>query len=73
VRVSEEYGTSRSLRRGSNSQAMNQDVPEADVERNNRWRGTERAKGRKVARRMLNHYADVRLIIKRLLKYSAML
>lgn len=73
VKVSEEYGTSRSLRRGSTSQAMNQDVPEADVERNNRWRGTERSKGRKVARRMLNHYADVRLIIKRLLKYSAML
>jgi hypothetical protein len=73
VDVSEEYGTSRSLRRGSDSQALNQGVPEGDIIRNNRWRGVEAAKGKRVSLSMINHYADVKLIVKRLLKYSTML
>jgi hypothetical protein len=37
VDVFEQYGVSRSFRRGSNSQAINQDVSARDIDHNNRW------------------------------------
>jgi hypothetical protein len=73
VNVTEEYGMSRSWRRGSNSQALAQGVSEPAINRNNRWRTKERAKGKTASLAMIEHYADVRLIVKRLLVYSASL
>lgn len=45
VKVTEEYGMSRSWRRGSNAQALAQGVSEDMINRNNRWRTKERSKG----------------------------
>ena len=43
MNVYEEYGLSRSFRRGSNSEALNRGVKELVIDRNNRWRKEERA------------------------------
>jgi hypothetical protein len=60
VNVYEEFGVSRSFRRGSDTHAINQGVSKDDIERNNRWRTEERANGRAPRLRMIHHYADVR-------------
>jgi hypothetical protein len=73
VKVTEEYGMSRFWRRGSNSQSLAQGVSEHAINRNDRWRKKERAKGKTASLAMIEHYADVRLIVKRLLVYSAAL
>lgn len=68
--VFEEYGMSRSFRRGSDSRALAAGVPEATVELMNRWRVTERAKGRNARLKMSAHYSDVRLLLGLYLPYS---
>jgi hypothetical protein len=73
VLVTEEYGMSRSWRRGFTSQALAQDLEEKDINRNNRWRTKENAKGKGSALTMIEHYADVRLIVRRLIRCSAAL
>jgi hypothetical protein len=70
VDVFERYGVSRSFRRGSNTQAINQGVSEADIDHNNRWSRTERSKGRTPMVRMQQHYADVLLMLPTFLRYS---
>ena len=70
VNVMDEYGVSRSFRRGSDTHALNQGVAIADIERNNRWRSVENAGSKRVALRMVHHYEDVLLMLKSLLKYS---
>jgi hypothetical protein len=71
VNVFEEYGVSRSFRRGSDAHAINQGVNAHDIERNNRWRTVEQAKGRAPQLRMIHHYSDVRQLLQALLRYSA--
>jgi hypothetical protein len=71
VNVFEEYGVSRSFRRGSDAHAINQGVDAHDIERNNRWRTVEQAKGRAPQLRMIHHYSDVRQLLQALLRYSA--
>jgi hypothetical protein len=73
VKVTEEYGMSRCWRRGSNAQALAQGVSEHTINRNNRWRTKERARGKTPCLAMIEHYADVRLIVKRLMAYSGAL
>jgi hypothetical protein len=63
VDVFEEFGMSRSWRRGSDSQALSQGIPTDDINRNNRWRSKEAA-----SKVMINHYADAKLIVRRLLQ-----
>ena len=70
VDVHEEYGLSRSFRRGSNSEALNRGVDEATIDRNNRWRKIERAGARKAKLRMRDHYAEVLVSLRSFLKYS---
>jgi hypothetical protein len=70
VDVLEEYGMSRSWRKGSDSQALNQGLQESDINRNNRWRTKESAGTRMAKLSMINHYADARLMTKRLMQYS---
>ena len=70
VNVCEEYGVSRSFRRGSDAHAINQEVDPVDIERNNRWRSVEQAKGRAPRLRMIHHYSDLRQLLKALLRYS---
>ena len=70
VDVFDRYSMRRSLRRGSDSQAIAQGVDAVDIELNNRWRLQEQAKGRKPKMRMIQHYADVRILLPALLRYS---
>ena len=68
--VHEEYGLSRSFRRGSNSEAQNRGVDDGDIDRNNRWRKVDRAGARKVKLRMRDHYTDVLVSLESFLRYS---
>jgi hypothetical protein len=63
VNVTEEYGISRSFRRGATSEARARGTAAADVDLANRWRTFENAKGRRPRMAMRDHYADIRLII----------
>lgn len=70
VDVFEEYGLSRSFRRGSDTHAVNQKVDTTDIERNNRWRSVENAKSKQPKLRMIHHYTEVSLSLQALLRYS---
>jgi hypothetical protein len=70
VDVFDEYGMSRSFRRGSDTHAINQKVDTADIERNNRWRSVENAKAKQPKLRMIHHYTEVSLSLPALLRYS---
>ena len=70
VDVHEEYGLSRSFRRGSTSEALNRGVSDSEVDRNNRWRKEERAGVRKAKLRMWGHYSKVLVSLEAYLKYS---
>ena len=70
INVFEEFGVSRSFRRGSDTQALLQGVSIADIERNNRWRSVENAGSKRVNLRMVHHYEEVSLMLKTLLSYS---
>ena len=56
------YGIYRSLRRGSDSRAVSQNVSTLDIQVVNRWSKKERAKGDKISERMELHYADQTLL-----------
>jgi hypothetical protein len=71
INVLEEFGVSRSFRRGSDTHAQNQGVSISDIERNNRWRSVEHAGSKKVVLRMVHHYEEVSQMLKSLLRYSA--
>ena len=55
----EEYGLSRSLRKGSTSEAINRVVSDSEVDRSNRSRKEERAGSHKAKLRMRNHCSEV--------------
>jgi hypothetical protein len=73
VRVYDEYGLSRSFRRGSTSEARSQAVQENDINLANRWRTFDNAQGRCPRLAMADHYSDIRLLIPALLRYSSAL
>ena len=70
IEVTEEFGLSRSFRRGSDSRAVEQDLSEMIINLNNRWRKFEKAKGKRPTFQMLEHYADIELLLKTFLGYS---
>jgi len=70
VSVHEEYGISRSFRRGATTEARNRGVSEKDVDLMNRWRNVENAKGRKPRLNMQDHYSDIRMLIPALIRFS---
>ena len=69
VDVYEDYGISRSFRRGSTTEARNQGVAEADINLINRWRSVESAAGRRPNLVMQDSYSDIILMIPSLLRY----
>lgn len=73
VNVYEEFGLSRSFRRGSTSEARSRKVDDRDVDLANRWRTFENSKGRRPRLSMHDHYSDIRLMIPALLRYSSAL
>jgi len=70
VAVYEEYGISRSFRRGATTEARNQKVLEADINLINRWRNFEKSGGKRPRMRMQDHYSDIALMITSLLRFS---
>lgn len=63
VQVLDEYGISRSVRRGATSETRARGVTPEDVPLTNRWRNFESAKGRHPRLTMRDHYLDKRLLI----------
>jgi hypothetical protein len=70
VNVFEELGLGRTFRRSSNTQARENGVKEDEINLNNNWSLVEHAKGWRPVKRMQEHYTDVRLLLKKLLRYS---
>ena len=70
IEVENVYGIKRSFRRGSTSRATDMGVPPEVTDANNRWRKFERAKARKPKLEMREHYTDVELSVRQLLRYS---
>ena len=73
VRVYDEFGVSRSFRRGSDAHALNQEVSPIDIEINNRWRSIDSAGGKAPRLRMIHHYSELKALLKSRLRYSASL
>jgi hypothetical protein len=73
VQVLEEYGLSRSFRRGATSEARARGVTGEDVDLTNRWRSFEGARGHRPRLTMRDHYSDIRLMIPALLRFSGSL
>ena len=70
VDVLEEYGISRSFRRGATTHARNCDVSLADIKAANRWRDQENAQGRSINQPMTDHYTEVKQLLPTLLRFS---
>ena len=70
VDVFDRYSMRRSLWRGSDSQAIAQGIDEVVIELNNRWRRVEQARGQKPKMRMIQHYAEIKILLPALLRYS---
>ena len=68
--VCDNYNVFRSLRRGSESRAMDMDVSEGDRYIVNRWRKKERAGTSKIALSIDQSYVDVSLATSPFLRYT---
>ena len=71
VDVRENYGLSRSLRRGSNTHAHNMGVSESRIELNNRWRKFFYAGGKRPTMGIRDSYIQVKQAMPALLEYSS--
>jgi hypothetical protein len=58
------YQVFRSLRRSSDTQAIEEKVARTDIKTINRWHGTEQAMGNRPHRPMYQHYAQMDLLLK---------
>ena len=72
LNITEEYNIRRSFRRGSVTTARENGVPKDVVDMINRWSNTEYRGGRRGGS-MRDYYTEMRLILKRILSYSAKL
>ena len=71
VVVTEEYGISRSCRRGATTRARVAGVTPEDIDLNNRWRKVENSKGRApVFGAMRDHYTEISQMLGPLLRFS---
>lgn len=68
--VYEDFGISRSFRRGATSTARVRGVEDKHVDLINRWRVFENARGRRPALSMHDHYSDIEILIPELVKFS---
>jgi hypothetical protein len=73
VEVSEEYGISRSFRRGGTSEATNKGAPPHVIELNGRWRKSHQSGASRPNVTIREHYTDVRLVLDQLLEFSRFL
>jgi hypothetical protein len=70
VNIEEDFGISRSCRRGSSTEAANQAVPKEIIEMICRWRKIEKAQGRAPNLGMREHYMEVSQALETYLQYS---
>jgi hypothetical protein len=70
VNVEDDFGVSRSGRRGSSTEAANQGVPADIIDMICRWRKVERAAGRAPNLGMREHYMEVSQALVTYLRYS---
>jgi hypothetical protein len=70
VMVHEDYGLSRSFRRGATTEARNRGVAKNDIDAMNRWRNAENSTGRRPRLNMQDHYSDIKQMIPALLRFS---
>ena len=74
IKKEEEIKTSyqifRTLRRTSDTVALDEKVDPTDIDIVNRWEGVEAARGRRPNRTMKQHYADILLLLKPFLRYT---
>lgn len=64
------YQVFRSLRRASNTRAIEQNVSETDIYTVNRWHSIETSRGNKSSRPMHHHYAQAHLQVQPYLRYT---
>lgn len=69
--IYERFSVFRSLRRGSNTRALNQNISANDIDVVNRWKTVETAKGSKPHRSMRQHYAEISDLKAPFLRYTA--
>jgi hypothetical protein len=70
VKVTEEFSTFRSLRRGATSEAQNVKIPRKVIEANNRCRKISRAKGLIPEYSMMERYSDAKVLVPTLTRFS---
>jgi hypothetical protein len=70
VKITEEFSTFRSLRRGATSEAQNVKIPRDVIEANNRWRKISRAKGLVPGFSMMERYSDAKILVPTLTRFS---
>ena len=68
--IEEEFGVSRSFRRGATSEAVNSGLPPEVIDANNRWRKVHQAGANMPTLVMREHYTDVRLTLQQRLRFS---
>ena len=73
VDVYEVYNIRHSLRRGSSSTAREEGVKPDTIDLINRWIGIERRRGGRRGQQMRDHYTEIRMMRRAILKYSAAL
>lgn len=71
--ISKDFSINCSFQRGSSITAQLRNIPEDIIELANRWKKFERAKGRKARFSMLKTYADIEMLLPKMIQYSAML
>jgi len=70
VDIYEQFGVSRSFRRGATSVARTRGVDDRAVELINRWRRFEGARGTHPSMPMREHYTDIAIMVPELIKFS---
>jgi hypothetical protein len=60
----------RTLRRTSDTRALNQKISASDIDVVNRWKAVERADGNRPHRPMRQHYAELELLLEPFLRYT---
>ena len=68
--IIERFSVFRSLRRASNTRAMNQKVAINDIDIINQWKSVEAAQGKRPSRPMRQHYAEVGNLVEPFLRYT---
>lgn len=68
--ISESYSVFRSLRRSSDTRALEQNVSQTDIMLFNRWSTVERARGNRATFSMYQHYAQIELLIAPFKRYT---